>query len=158
MSDEERHVQAERHTLDRVQVFPERPPASHQPVRAQGQLDELPPGVGDRGKRFAAVARQLGREPLAHMADQGPVEKQRAVRVPVRVDEPRGDDKTGGIDHLRHADVIDRRQVIDGEDAVAEHADVRATAGSATAIDDGAVANQQIEGGHVEMMPPRTAH
>ena len=154
--DEERDIQPERLGRDGVQVLAERPPARDQLVRSQRQLDELPPGIGDRRERVPAVAGQLGREPLAQVADERAIDEQRAVRVPVRVDESGRDDEPAGVDHLRDVARVDRREVVDREDPVAQDPDVRAATGRSGAIHDGAAAQEQVEGGHPLMMPART--
>ena len=83
---------AERLLRDAVEVLPERPPAGHETVGAERQLDQLAADLGDRGERVAAVAGQLGRVALVQVAGQRAVEEQRAVGVAVRIDEPRRDD------------------------------------------------------------------
>ena len=103
LPDEERDVQPEALLGDRIQVLPERAPAGHELVRAQGQRDDLAPGIGDGCERLPAVAGQLRRVPLAQVADEAAVHEQRAVRVTVRVDEPRRHDETRGVDHVRDA-------------------------------------------------------
>ena len=123
---------------------------------SQGELDELPPGIGDRRERVPAIARQLGREPLPEVTDQRAIDEQRAIRVPVRIDEPRRDHESPGIDHLRHIARVDHRKVVDGEDAVSEDTDVGATPGRSRPIHDGPAAHEEVEGGHALMMTPRT--
>ena len=76
----------------------------------------------------------------------------------MRIDEPGCDDQPADIDHSGHVPGIDRRQVVDRQDPVPEDADVRAAAGRAGAVHDGAAAEQEIEGRHALMMPPRTGH
>ena len=51
---------------------------------------------------------------------------------------------------------IDRAEVPDGQDPVAEHADIGAPRWRARAIDDGPAAEQQVEAGHARMMTPPT--
>ena len=123
---------------------------------SQGELDELLPGIGDRRERVPAIARQLGREPLPEVTDQRAIDEQRAIRVPVRIDESRRDHESPGIDHLRHIARVDHRKVVDGEDAVSEDTDVGATPGRSRPIHDGPAAHEEVEGGHALMMTPRT--
>ena len=152
---EERHVQPEPLLGNGIQVLPEGAPAGDELVRAQGQRDDLPPRIGDGCERLTAVAGQLCRVPLAQMADEATVHEQRAIRVTVRVDEPRRDDETRGVDHVRDARGVDRRQVVDREDPVTQHPDVRATPGRPGAIHNGAAVQKQVEDGHPLMMTPR---
>ena len=56
----------------------------------------LPAGIGDRGERVAAVARQLGRVALVEVAGERAIHEDRAVGVAVRIDEPRRDDAARG--------------------------------------------------------------
>ena len=58
--------------------------------------------------------------------------------MPVRVDEPGRDDEPGRVEDLRDAAIIDRRKVVDREDPVAQHPDIRAPGRGPGAIDDGA--------------------
>ena len=90
--DEERDVRPERLALDLVEVLGERLPARGQRVRPQGQRDQLAPDRRDRRQRVAAVPRELGREPLAEVADERAVHEERAIGVAVRIDEARRDD------------------------------------------------------------------
>ena len=94
--DEERDVRrraAARSTRSRYSS--ERVPARGQPVRAQRQLDQLAAGRRDRRERVAAVARELGREPLAEVAARPASTNNGAVRVAVRIDEPGRHDPSG---------------------------------------------------------------
>ncbi len=75
----------------------------------------------------------------------------------VRVDEPRRNDETRGVDHVRDAPGVDRREVVDREDPVTQDPDIRATPGRPGAIHDGAAVQKQVEDGHALMMTPRTA-
>jgi hypothetical protein len=75
----------------------------------------------------------------------------------VRVDEPRRDDQPIDIDHPGNVADIDRREVVDRKDPIPQDPDVRASPGCPSAIDDGAATEEEIEGGHALMMPPRTA-
>ena len=50
------------------------------------------------------------------------------------------------------AGLVDRREVADGHDPVAEDADVRASAGGPGAVDDDPAAEQQVEAGHEAMV------
>ncbi len=129
LPDEERDIQPEALLGHRIQVLPEGAPAGHELVRAQGEGDDLPPRIGDGCERLPTVAGQLRRVPLAQMADEPAVDEQRAVRVAMRVDEPRRNDKTRGVDHVRDAPGVYRGQVVDREDPVTQHPDVRATPG-----------------------------
>ena len=157
MPHEERDIEPERLAVDRVQVLAERPPARDEPVRTQRQFDELAPGVRDRRERVAAIARQLGREPLAEVAGERAVDEQRAVRVPVRVDEPRARRRARSRrSPARRRASSTADEVVDGQDPVAEDADVGTAPGRPGPVDDGAAAQEQVEGGHAVMMPPRT--
>ena len=75
----------------------------------------------------------------------------------MRVDEPGRDDASRGVDDGGDLTTIRGRKIADPQDAVAQHADVRASSWRAGPIDYGAAANEQVEGGHAQMMPPGTA-
>ncbi len=73
----------------------------------------------------------------------------------VRVDEPRGHDAAGHVQHALDPVIVDGSQVADREDPVAEHADIGAPSGGPGAVDDGPAAEQQVEGGHRAMVTGR---
>ena len=128
VTDEEGDVRPEPLVGDELEVLPERPPARGQAVRAQRRarrprVHAAVSGASD----VAAVARQLGRVALVEMAGQRAIDQQRAVRMPVRVDEPGRDDPPADLEDGRHLAVRDRRQVADGQDPVAEDADIGRT-------------------------------
>ncbi len=95
----------------------------------KSELDELAPGLGDRGERIPAVPGQLGREALVQVAREGAVHEQRPVRVAVRIDEPRSDHAARCVDHPGDAGRVDVAQVAEGRDPIAEHADVGRSTG-----------------------------
>ena len=64
----------------------------------------------------------------------------------VRVDEAGGDDAAGGVDHPGRVDVAEA--AADAGDAAAGDADVAAVARQAGAVDDGAVADDEVEHGN----------
>ena len=76
----------------------------------------------------------------------------------VRVDEPGRHYAPERIDHGRRAVPVDAGQISDGEDPITEHADVGGSTRGAGAVDDGAAANEQVEGRHARMMPPHKSH
>ena len=152
LADEERDVQAERLLGDAIEVLPERPPPGDEAVRPQQQLHGRAADVGDRGQRVAAVPRQLGGVALVQEAGQRPVEEERAVGVAVRIDEARRDDAAGDIEHGLDLALVDRREVADGQDPVAEDADIGRAAGAPGPVDEGPTAKQQVERGHAAMV------
>ena len=152
MPDEERDIRTEWLLGDTIEVLPERPPARDEAVRAQGQLDRLAAHVGDRGQGVAAVARQLRRVALVQVAGQPSVEEERAVRVAVRIDEPRRDDPASDVDDGLDLTGVDRRQIAHREDPVAEDADVGGTSRAARPVDQGPAPEQQVECGHAAMV------
>src|SRR6185369_5938916 len=118
--------------------------------------------VGDRGERVAAVPRQLCGVALVEEAGQRSVEEERAVGVAVRIDEARRDHAAGDIEHALYLARVDRRQVADSQDPVAEDADVGWAAGAPGPVDEGPTAKQEVERGHAAMVtgsdryqPPR---
>ena len=128
VADEERDVRPERLLRDAIEVLPERPPPRDEAVRPQRQLDDLAADVGDRRERVTAVAGQLGRVALVQVAGQRAVEEERAVRMAVRIDETRAR-RPGPLTSrtVSTLALVDRRQVADREDPIAEHADVGGT-------------------------------
>ena len=127
VADEERDIRPERLFRNAVEVLGERAPARDQAARLAATARRVSrPSRRDRRERVAAVAGQLGRVALVQVAGQRAVEEQRPVGVPVRVDEPRRDDASArrrGPSRCRP-----RRPPTgpDGEDPVAEDADVGA--------------------------------
>ena len=89
------------------------------------------------------------------MAVEPGVDEDGPVRVPVRVDEARRDHPAVDIEDALDLRRIDRAEVPDGQDPVAEHADIGSPRRRARAVDDGPAAEQQVEAGHVRMMTPR---
>ena len=69
---------------------------------------------------------------------------------------PGRDDEPAGVDHLRDIARIDRREVVDGQDAVPEDADVGTAPGRSGPVHDGPAAHEQVESGHPLMMTART--
>ena len=120
MTDQERHVRTELLSVDGLEILLERPPPRDQCVRAERELDDLAAARRDRCERVAAVPRQLRRVALMEVAGERAIDEERAVRMPVRIDEPRGHDPLADLEHGRDLGVVDRRQVADGEDPVAE--------------------------------------
>ena len=157
VADQEGDVRAERLLGDPIEVLAEARPAGLELVRAQRQVDQLTPGVGDRREAVAAVARQLGRVALVEVAGQRAIEEQRSVRVPVRVDEPRRHDHPAEIEDQLDPAGIHRGQVADREDPVAEHADIGTNARRPAPVDDGPTPEQQVECGHPPMVPRSTS-
>ena len=131
------------------------PPARRQAVRRGATAStRLAADVGDRRERVAAVPRELGREALVQVAGQRPVDEERAVRVAVRIDEPRRDDPAGRRRaRARPRRPRPRREVAHGQDPVAEDADVGSTPRAPRPVDHGPAAQQQVEAGHVGMVP-----
>ena len=74
----------------------------------------------------------------------------------MRVDEPGRHDAPGDVQDQPDLVRIDDAEVADGEDPVAEHADVGTSSGTPGAIDDGPAPEEQVEAGHREMMTPGT--
>lgn len=66
----------------------------------------------------------------------------------VRVDEARSHDAVGDIQDGRHPRPDDVTEVANGDDPIVVHADVRASTGSAQAVDDDSAPEQQVERRH----------
>ena len=66
----------------------------------------------------------------------------------VRVDESGGDNTVGDVDDARHPGAVDIGEVANRDDPIAEHADIRASTGSARAVDDDSAPEQQVERRH----------
>ena len=64
----------------------------------------------------------------------------------VRIDEPRRDDPAAGVDHRLDVGVGDIGQVPDREDPVAEQADIGGPGACASAVNEQAAAQDQVEG------------
>ena len=115
-----------------------------------------------RGVIGASVSPQFpdscGGIALVQVAGQRPVDEQRAVGMAVRVDEPGSHDPAAGVEHGRDLAVIDRGQVADGDDPVAEHSHVRPHARPPGAVDHGPATEQQVERGHVPMVTRSCRH
>ena len=71
------------------------------------------------------------------MAVEPGVHQYGPVRVPVRVDEPGRDHPSSDVDDPLDLGRIDRAEVPDGQDPVAEHADIGSPGRRARAVDDG---------------------
>ena len=152
LPDEERDVRPEPTASTASRYSPN---VRHRATRSFGpqrQLDELAPAIGDRCERVAAVAGQLGREALREVADQRAVDEERAIGVAVRVDEPGVDDQPVDVDDRPDLAVVDRPEVADGQDPVAEHPDVGRSPWRAGPIDEEPAAQDEVEGGHRPMM------
>ena len=154
VSDEEGDVRTERDLVDGIEVLAERPPARDELVGSKRQLHQLAAAIGERRQRVAAVPGQLGREALGEMADERAVDEQRSVGVSVRIDEPWRHGPSRDVDDRRDRPILDRREVADGQDPVAQDADIRQLPGCAGAIDHEAATQQQVERRHRWMMPP----
>ena len=94
-------------------------------------------------RRRAGLARDVQRHSLPHLALSVSVVEQRVVRVCVQIDESRGDDQAGRVDHARGVSVgkpTHRHYLISPNAHVAVKPRV------AGAVDDAAAANQDVEG------------
>ena len=130
MAHEERDVQAELDPLDRIEVVAERFPVRHEAQRLEVRREAGQRPLVERRERVAAVARELGRVALVEVAGEGPVDEQRPVRVPVRIDEARRHDEPRDVEDERDIALRDGGQVAHRGDPVAEHADVGRAAGA----------------------------
>ena len=74
----------------------------------------------------------------------------------MRIDEPGGHDPAGHVEHESDLVGADDAEVADGEDPVAEHADIGTPSRDPRAIDDGPAPKEQVEAGHAVMMPRAT--
>ena len=137
MTDEERDIRANGLLLHLVEVLGERRPARRQTVRAERERHEVASDRRDGRERVAAVAGELGREALEQVAGQRPIDEQRPIGVSVRVDEARRDDPTLDVELEADVVAVDHAEVPDGDDRVAEHADIGAPTGSPGAVDYG---------------------
>src|SRR5437899_8231744 len=70
----------------------------------------------------------------------------------VRVDEPGGHHPAAGVEDGRDLAVIDRGEVADRDDPVAEDAHVGPPAGPPAAVDQGPTTEQEVERGHGPMV------
>ena len=87
--------------LDVIEVLREGRPASPAaPLARNARSTSLAPGVGHRREAVAAIARQLGREPLVKVAGQGAIDEHRAVGVAMRIDEAGRDHVARDVEHL----------------------------------------------------------
>ena len=109
--------------VDRVEEARERRPAGVEAQATRSRRSSIArAGAVERRVRVPAVARQLGREPLAQVAGEGAVEQDGPIRVPVGIDEPGRDDVPGRVDHGCHIGVRRPRQVADRGDPVSRRA------------------------------------
>src|SRR5207302_6211573 len=99
-----------------------------------------------------SFTRDLGGDALAHLRFEMRILKDGVLRLPEEVDEAWGDDVVVRIDRVRSGDV---REIADGDDRVAAHADVAAIPRRAGAVDDASVGDFQIEHGFGSGCSPR---
>ena len=110
------------------------------------QLDELVVIAGaDRGEADAAIAHDGGGDAMQRGGGEVGVPDRLAVVMSVDIDVAGGDEVAGGVDLLR-AGAVD---LADGGDAAIGDGEVAGIAGRTGAVDDAAVADDEIVCGHV---------
>ena len=151
--DEERDVRPEPLVGDEIEVLPVRPPARGQAVRAKRQLDDLAPAGGHRRQRCRRSCPTAGScspggdgWPARHRRSSEPSE------CPCGSMNPGATTRPATSSTVADLAVRDRRQVADGQDPVAEHADIRRTARAPGPVDDRPATEQQVEGRHPAMV------
>ena len=110
---------------------------------------------GERERREPAVARDVGRDPLAQLGLGLRSQRQREVRVCVDVDEARDDETSAGIDGLARRP----EAAADGDDTAVLDRDVVAP-DLVIAVDQQAARDEQVVHAQraISEMPSRRAH
>ena len=119
--------------------------------RADQLVEALDLIVG-RGQAEPAVADDLGGHALEDLRVRFRLAGQREVPVRVHVDEPRRDDHPSGVEHL-----VRRGRVVQPGDGVVFDREVTAAGGSAGAVEDAGVADEEAHGRGSEREDPSTA-
>ena len=127
----------------RVEIVGKARLAERQPGRARAEIiaQQLDLSGQHRRDREPAMADDLGRHALAHLALGLGIDRQREVGMGLDVDEAGRDREPGGVDHLRCVrgrDRADRRDPAVADGKVARHA------GLAAAVEQEAAADQNV--------------
>ncbi len=119
--------------------------AERQPRRARAEVvaQELDLAGQRRRDREAAMADDLGGDPLAHLRVRGRIDRQGEVRMSLDVDEARTDGEPGAIDRLHR---LARQRRADGRDAPAPNSDVAGPPRRPAAVEQRAAADQDVMG------------
>ena len=156
--DERRHVHARPARVEALQVLAEALPA-HVHLAVVGVSDGAVPGVpgtGDGRAAMAALADDLGGDPLVDLALRPPVDQQREVGVGMQVDESGADGKPVQLDALRR---FLPRQVADARDPAVADADVGPERRAAGPVEDLPAGKCQVDHdgplpGNAALRPP----
>ena len=154
MADEERDVRPQRLRLDGVEEPGERRPRRVEPEGGEVGGEHRPAGGCQRRERVAAVARELGREALAQVADRA-LRRGTRSRPSARADRRTRAATTCPVASMTVATSSSTTapKVADGDDPVA--GDRRRPPGGpadAGPVDEQAAAEQEVEG-HVPIVP-----
>ena len=140
MPDQGRHIDGGRACLKRTKIGHER----FKPVRGrvgdkvQGRHRIVRP---ERRKADAAVARDHGRDALAHLGLHQGIGKQQPIIVGMHVDEARGHHQAPDIDDLVGTHVV---QITHRDNHTLVHRNIRTVPGLPGAIDHHAAKQQQV--------------
>jgi hypothetical protein len=150
VADEKGGVGRRRRLAQRADVLGESreaEPAALVVEQIERRRDRPPGAAGHRRERNAAIAGDDRGDALADLGRHLRRRQHQPVVVGVRIDETRRDDLARGVDlEAPRAP----SSLADAHDTVALHRDVRGKARRARAVDDGAVADDEVEAlGHV---------
>ena len=147
----DQHPGVDRNRGKRVEIFRKAHLAERQPRRPAAQIigEQLRLARQDRRDREPAMADDLGRDALAHLAFGLGIDRQGEVRMRLDVDEAGRHRQALGIDHLGRA--FRHRAAERGDPPVANR-DIADFPGPPAAVDNRAAADQDV-GGHGHGIP-----